>query len=157
MSKHIEEKEPTNLELSMSNPFDSIHTCCAFWVGDWAENHRLAWIYGIVCGWDEYQEFKDRFGWDDETIDRLKHLRKQYQKANVAYTRRLKEGKRKIFWEKKSPARHALSQSLQSHSLIEKEILRFQEKEGIALEPLDEEYRPRPRTVGEILGDTENE
>jgi hypothetical protein len=37
----------------------------------------MAWIYGIVCGWDDdmLPELADKFGWSDEAVARLKRLR----------------------------------------------------------------------------------
>jgi len=91
------DKQITPIELSNSNPFDSIHTCCAFWCGDWSEDHRLAWIYGIVCGWEDYQELQEMHGWDDEAIERLKYLHKEYKKENTAYKKDISDGKNRVF------------------------------------------------------------
>ena len=57
-------------------PLESLVDCVAFDCRDWAEGKRDAWIYGIVCGWDDgsFRELKDKFGWDDAAVGRLKRL-----------------------------------------------------------------------------------
>ena len=62
------------------NPLESIHRSIAFDVRDWAEDRRSAWMYGIVCGWDNkcYDELKKKFNWEDEEIERNKRLHEQF-------------------------------------------------------------------------------
>ncbi|USN14169.1 hypothetical protein KABACHOK_03330 [Brevundimonas phage vB_BpoS-Kabachok] len=63
------------------NPFDSIHACIAFSPRDWSENHRMAWIYGIVCGWDaeSMKEVAAKHRWGPDEVARLKRLHIRYQ------------------------------------------------------------------------------
>lgn len=63
------------------NPLESIATAIAFSPRDWSSNHRDAWIYGIVLGWDEddLEELKKRYSWTNETVARLKFLHDEYK------------------------------------------------------------------------------
>ena len=62
-------------------PLDSISTAIAFTPHDWSTNHRMAWIYGIACGWDEESlaELTEQHGWKPETVERLKRLRAKWE------------------------------------------------------------------------------
>jgi hypothetical protein len=61
------------------NPLESLCTAVATDVRDWSLGRRDAWIYGIVCGWDEaIGEVAARHGWTAEDVQRLKRLHKQY-------------------------------------------------------------------------------
>ena len=62
------------------NPFDSIHACIAFSPRDWSEHHRMAWIYGIVCGWgDSMGAVARKHHWGPDEVERLKRLHIRYQ------------------------------------------------------------------------------
>ena len=62
------------------NPLLSIADAMSFWAGDWGQNSRLAWIYGIVHGWDDdsLDEPKKKHSWNQEAVERLKQLHKNY-------------------------------------------------------------------------------
>jgi hypothetical protein len=62
-------------------PLDSISTAIAFTPHDWSTHHRMAWIYGIACGWDEESlaELTEKHGWKPETVERLKRLRAKWE------------------------------------------------------------------------------
>lgn len=64
---------------------DSIGTAIALHPRDWSSNHRDAWIYGIVLGWsnEAYLELKEKHGWSDETIERLKKLHTEFSTAKT--------------------------------------------------------------------------
>ena len=48
---------------------------------DQSLDHRDAWVYGILVGWDEaLLEVSTKFGWDDGTIERLKSYRTTVEK-----------------------------------------------------------------------------
>ena len=67
------------------NPLESIGMACAFWTGDWAQDARLAWIYGIACGWDDaIAEVAAKHRWTPETVMRLRRLRERYKKLEKA-------------------------------------------------------------------------
>lgn len=63
------------------NPFDSIHACIAFTPHDWSQHHRMAWIYGIVCGWDgeALDDVARLHGWRADEVARLQRLHKRYR------------------------------------------------------------------------------
>lgn len=64
----------------VTNPLESIHNCIAFDVMDWSQNKRHAWMYGIVCGWDEpaYTTLMSIHGWSYNEVSRNKELHKNY-------------------------------------------------------------------------------
>ena len=62
------------------NCFESIERAIAFDSQDWSTDRRLAWIYGIVFGWeDAEQELKIKHGWTNEDIERLNKYHKQWE------------------------------------------------------------------------------
>jgi len=63
-------------------PFKSLETAVACHVRDWSADHRDAWIWGIVCGWDEasLKELTQQYKWTPETVARLKRLRSEYKR-----------------------------------------------------------------------------
>lgn len=63
------------------NPFESIAACIAFSPHDWGENHRNAWIYGIVLGWDgdSMDEQARRHRWSPDDVARLRRLHAAYR------------------------------------------------------------------------------
>ena len=65
------------------NPFESIRATMSFSSRDWSANHRDAWLWGIVFGWDgdAMPEMVDKHGWNDHTVQRLKKLRQRYVEA----------------------------------------------------------------------------
>lgn len=60
--------------VKMKEIFQSIGDAISFSAYDWASNQRHAWIYGIVKGWTDggIKELQNEFGWNDETVKRLK-------------------------------------------------------------------------------------
>ena len=60
----------------IENPIESLKNTIPFSSMDWSTEKRNAWVYGIVCGWDDdcFSEFNKRFHWDKDTWDRLKRL-----------------------------------------------------------------------------------
>lgn len=66
--------------LDINNCLESIECTIAFDVNDWSEDKRLAWIYGIVFGWeDEEKEIQNKFSWSDDDIKRLNKLHKEWK------------------------------------------------------------------------------
>lgn len=74
------------MSAPIENPFESISNTVAFWPGDWAQDKRLAWLYGIVSGWDEaIEEVAAKHGWDTGTVARLQRLRERYARIANSY------------------------------------------------------------------------
>lgn len=72
------------------NPFDSIRSTMTGHSRDWSLNHRDAWLYGIIVGWDDengaydpevLRELKESFGWDDADIARMQKNRNAFVTA----------------------------------------------------------------------------
>ncbi len=54
---------------------DSLNAAIALSPYDWSAHRRLAWVYGIVCGWGEAtREICNKFRWDQETAARMERL-----------------------------------------------------------------------------------
>lgn len=68
--------------VEIENPIESLKNTIPFSVMDWGTEKRNAWVYGIVCGWDEncFQEFNMKFGWDKDTWNRLKRLHDSFDR-----------------------------------------------------------------------------
>jgi len=68
------------------NPLRALANAIALSSQDWGEAADFAWIYGIVCGWDDeddpasdaYPQLQAEFGWSDEQVARLKRLRQRF-------------------------------------------------------------------------------
>ena len=68
------------------DPLRSLIDTIAFSSADWGAARDLAWIYGIVLGWDNDEgdddpetadamsEIAAKFGWSDEQVARLRRL-----------------------------------------------------------------------------------
>lgn len=54
-------------------PLDYIECLIAFSPKDFSSDNRSASLYAVVFGWDNYEEFKRKFGWSDFYITQLKH------------------------------------------------------------------------------------
>lgn len=76
------------------NPFESLKDAIAFSSADWGQTQDMAWVYGIVLGWDAdpgededgaMNELAGRFGWDVDTVTRLRRLHREYQREARAY------------------------------------------------------------------------
>ena len=65
-------------------PFASLSMAIGCHSRDWAAHRRDAWIWGIVCGWDDESlaELQERFQWEDGEVDRLKRLRVAFVEAH---------------------------------------------------------------------------
>lgn len=62
-------------------PIESLKNCVSTHVRDWSTNKRDAWIYGIVCGWDDdcFEELMAIHKWTPEKVARLKNLHEIFQ------------------------------------------------------------------------------
>lgn len=60
------------------NPFESLHNLIVFSPSDFSQTVELAWIYGIIIGWDDeecFREFEKQFThWNKKDSLRLKKL-----------------------------------------------------------------------------------
>jgi hypothetical protein len=87
--------EPTTRSV-----FEALRNITAFWPGDWSEDRRLAWLYGIIAGWDEEGAGADpgeeydamgsvaaKHDWDSVTVARLRMHRAEFKALSVAETR----------------------------------------------------------------------
>lgn len=65
------------------DPGGSLRSTIAFSVDDWSESRAMAWVYGIVLGWDEdsLAELRPRFGWDEATTGRLRRLHEAFDRT----------------------------------------------------------------------------
>lgn len=70
----------TVLKKPTEDPIDSLKTCVATSSRDWSIDKRDAWIYGIICGWEEsIEDLAIDHGWDAETVSRLQRLHNAFQ------------------------------------------------------------------------------
>jgi hypothetical protein len=71
----------------ITNPFDSLFTTIVCDSRDWASNHKDAWLWGIIVGWDNksLEELQNKFNWTDTTCDRLKSLHRDFEIAQKIY------------------------------------------------------------------------
>lgn len=69
------------LKKAQENPKDSLEMAIAFGSYDWSTYDRHAWIYGIICGWDDasYKEMAKQHGWSADSVARLKRLHKKFK------------------------------------------------------------------------------
>lgn len=73
------------------DPLDSIICTIAFNSRDMSTDKRDAWLYGIVCGWEEsIKEIQEQHGWSDVAVKRLKILHKNYKVMVKESKRRFK-------------------------------------------------------------------
>jgi hypothetical protein len=62
-----------------TDPLKALHDTLAFSVDDWGSTRAMAWVWGIVCGWDEaLPELADRFGWSDGAVAKLQFLHARF-------------------------------------------------------------------------------
>lgn len=80
---------------STFDPFESLTDAIAFSSADWGQSQDLAWVYGIVLGWDAddpdepedgaMAELAARFSWDGKKIARLRRLHAAFLREARAY------------------------------------------------------------------------
>lgn len=69
-----------------TDPFESLVRSMAFASKDWSIDSRDAWVYGIICGWDEaLDEICVQHGWSQEAKDRLRKLNKVFEDQAFRY------------------------------------------------------------------------
>jgi hypothetical protein len=80
------EAKPTVPVLVSEDPFASIVTSIATHSRDYGNDPTDAWVYGIVCGWDDepdddsrvMEELAEKHGWTEADVARLRRLRTKY-------------------------------------------------------------------------------
>jgi hypothetical protein len=72
-----------------ASSFASLETAIACHSRDWAAHRRDAWIYGIVCGWDDASlvELEQKFLWGSDETERLKELHDGFKAARAISVR----------------------------------------------------------------------
>ena len=64
------------------DPFESLEACLTCHSRDWSVHHSDAWLYGIICGWDDaFEEVAEKHRWKGQTAGRLKLLRSSFIEA----------------------------------------------------------------------------
>lgn len=84
MAHHIAEQTPAE------SPLESLSDTIAFSSADWGAARDLAWIYGIVLGWDDEDdpdesampEIAQRYGWTTAGVARLRRLHAEYERLS---------------------------------------------------------------------------
>lgn len=66
-----------------TNPLQKMRETFAFTSRDCSEDKMIAFLYGIVMGWDDdsYTELKEKHNWSDEDIRLQKEWHNNYNKA----------------------------------------------------------------------------
>lgn len=87
MTEHIIANRLTE-NAATENPLESLSDALAFSSDDWAESRAMAWVWGIVHGWDDaddpecdaMDEVSARFRWDPDAVARLRRLHAEFQR-----------------------------------------------------------------------------
>lgn len=68
------------------DPKKSLGDTLAFSVDDWAATRAMAWVWGIIEGWDDeaMAELAQEFSWDEVTTARLNRLHERFDKLGEA-------------------------------------------------------------------------
>lgn len=75
----------------MSEAIKSLRRTMVFSSRDWAASRDTAWLYGVVCGWDEecLRELQEMYGWDPKAWARLNELHEELEALLVPEKRGL--------------------------------------------------------------------
>jgi hypothetical protein len=71
------------------DPREALKDAIALSVDDWSESRSMAWVYGIVLGWDNDEpddpedfgamdEIAEKFGWTPNQVERLRELHRRF-------------------------------------------------------------------------------
>ena len=68
------------------DPRESLRDTLAFSVDDWASTRAMAWVWGIIDGWDEdaMADLAEQYGWDAATVARLNRLHTAFDRLLLA-------------------------------------------------------------------------
>lgn len=71
-----------NQIMAQDNPLESIALSISTSPYDWSSSNAMAWIYGIVNGWNDesLNELSEKLGWSESNLSKLKNLNMSYQK-----------------------------------------------------------------------------
>jgi len=74
--------------LETECPIDSLKSTLAFAVDDWSRTRAMAWVWGIVHGWEgeSLEECKAEFRWTDEACARLGRLHDAFEALEASRT-----------------------------------------------------------------------
>lgn len=66
-----------------TNPLQRLRETFAFTSRDCGEDKMIAFMYGIIMGWDDdsYSELKEQHNWSDKDIELQKMWHKNYNEA----------------------------------------------------------------------------
>ena len=66
-------------------PLHSVTTTLVFSGKDWSLDDSDAWLYGIVCGWDDSSmaEMAEKHRWNEATVERLKKLHTKWKELMI--------------------------------------------------------------------------
>lgn len=69
--------------MKTENVKESVENCMTFHARDWSLNKRDAWMYGIVCGWDDESmpEVAALHGWSAAEVERLRRLHENWMRT----------------------------------------------------------------------------
>jgi hypothetical protein len=84
MKDNTELKWQTRDEMETpTNPLQRLHETFAFTSRDCSEDKMIAFMYGVVMGWDDasYAELQPKHNWSDKDVELQKMWHKNYQKA----------------------------------------------------------------------------
>lgn len=78
------------MSLTPENPFESLENVLSFNARDWSTDRADAWLWGIICGWDEIslKELVIQHKWDAITVARLRRLRSNFVDAQIEYAKK---------------------------------------------------------------------
>lgn len=66
----------------VEDPRKSLGDTLAFSVDDWSATRAMAWVWGIVHGWedDAMAELAAEYGWDEGAVARLNRLHEAFDR-----------------------------------------------------------------------------
>lgn len=70
-------------------PIASVKSAMVHSARDWASSSEDAWLYGVIVGWDDEEapdvskELAQKFGWSEESVERLRRLHEKMQKLDA--------------------------------------------------------------------------
>jgi hypothetical protein len=69
---------------------------------DWVSDIRLAWAYGVICGWteDELEELATLYGWSEATIRQLDSFAKALPPRGMKQIDEVPEKQPGVEWKK---------------------------------------------------------
>ena len=87
----------TRSEMSVpTNPLQKLEEVFSFTSRDCSEDKMIAFMYGIISGWDDdsYEELKVKHSWSDKDVELQKKWHIEFKKAWNLYMNNLKTNKK---------------------------------------------------------------